>query len=370
MNEFTPLPREFGTGETEFVSPGKEFSQPGAAPEPRKPSRLRVILKRLLLTGGAAIIGLSLLGGARTALPGVTAVPSPSPTTAPTTAPGVSPSPSPAPTTSPTPSPTPGPTGNKPVIETVFFSFSHEHYGRVYITYPGDVHSVRVRVRETVLDIPVYEYYLTEEDVESGVFELPMLSTGDVFMDHYDEFTSTNIGLGSWPEFEMTVDVWYGSEDGSGEEERFTIVREADFELGFGFSYMDADYTWSEVIPKDCFYVSPWEEVEEIRYVIDDPDAVTNPLTVSVDISYNGRHASPEDYETVIERSEYDLIDPDTGERTPTVSLSKRLVLRRPDWIPEEGTVHVRMVQYLASTGEQWVREFDYDYPESFDWDE
>ena len=139
--------------------------------------------------------------------------------------------------------------------------------------------------------------------------------------------------------------------------------------MGIGLNYMRPDYNWSEYVPPDSFYVSPWEETEEINYVINDPDAVNDPLTFSVDISCNGRHAAPEEYETVVEKNEYTLVDREAGTETPMVSYTKELVLRRPDWMPEEGTIHVHIVQFLASTGEKWVRDYDYEYPVRYDWE-
>ena len=103
--------------------------------------------------------------------------------------------------------------------------------------------------------------------------------------------------------------------------------------------------------------------------MINDPEAVRDPLTISVDLSWNGRHAEPAEYEELLEKSEYNIVDPDTGESTPHVGYTSELVLRRPAWMPEEGTLHVCIVQYLASTGEQWVREYDFDYPQHYDWE-
>lgn len=167
--------------------------------------------------------------------------------------------------------------------------------------------------------------------------------------------------MNAWPKFEMTVTAWYENEAGDGED-TLTVTAEAATEMGIGMSYMRPDQTWSETVPPDSFYLIPYEDTDELRYVINDPDAVTEPGVFSVDFSWNGRHAAPEEYEEVLQRNEYVLVDSQTGEETPTVTYTRELVLRRPDWMPEEGVVHVRIVQYLASTGEQWIREFDFDY--------
>lgn len=265
-----------------------------------------------------------------------------------------------------TPEPTaePVPISNVPVITTDFFCFSHEHHARVRMDNIGSLHSVQVTVRDKILDRQVYDHSLTDDEIASGVFELPVLSTGDFYMENmqaYDE-------ISAWPEFEMTVSARYENETGDGED-TLTITREADFELGFGLSYMRSDSNWSEVIPSDSFYIQPWEEIDELHYVINDPEAVRDPLTISVDLSWNGRHAEPAEYEELLEKSEYNIVDPDTGESTPHVGYTSELVLRRPVWMPEEGTLHVCIVQYLASTGEQWVREYDFDYPQHYDWE-
>lgn len=274
------------------------------------------------------------------------------------------PSSEPVPELTPEPTAEPVPISNVPVITTDFFCFSHEHHARVRMDNIGSLHSVQVTVRDKILDRQVYDHSLTDDEIASGVFELPVLSTGDFYMENmqaYDE-------ISAWPEFEMTVSARYENETGDGED-TLTITREADFELGFGLSYMRSDSNWSEVIPSDSFYIQPWEEIDELHYVINDPEAVRDPLTISVDLSWNGRHAEPAEYEELLEKSEYNIVDPDTGESTPHVGYTSELVLRRPVWMPEEGTLHVCIVQYLASTGEQWVREYDFDYPQHYDWE-
>ena len=78
----------------------------------------------------------------------------------------------------------------------------------------GALHSVYVSVRETVLDKPVWDYYLDEEEIQSGLYELPMLSTGDYYMEHMQELDAVN----GWPKYEMTVKAWYENEAGDGED--------------------------------------------------------------------------------------------------------------------------------------------------------
>ena len=344
MQDYSPPPAEFANLPPELTPPGPEFTPEGAAqPEAEKPRRRKL---RFLLYAAAALVYLGLLfrpGGEKTPLPEpVPPVPAPVASAQP----------------EPTPEPTPEPVGSEPVIRTEFFSFSHEHHGRVYLSNTDALRSVEVSVRDKTLDLVAYDYFLSEEEIASGLYELPMLSTGDVFMEHMDEYDA----VGGWPEFEMSVDARYEGSDGS--EAAILETTEPAFELGVGLSYWPPDYTWDEQLPPDSFRVVPWEEIEELRYVINDPTAVTDPLTVSVDLSYEGRHAAPEEYETILYREEYELYNAETGGYEPTVGYTRQLLLRRPDWMPEQGTVHVVIVQRLASTGELWTREFDLSYPD------
>ena len=352
---------------TDYRNPDEvmEFTPPGSGreEEPSSPFRKRRI--RRLLYGAAAQVLLGLLYGnsSGSMVPSAAVMPTVKPV--PGFEPGqvyTSSSDIPLPTPEPTPEPTAEPLGREPVIDTDFFYFSHEHHARVRLSNTDALHSVLVEVRETTLDKSVYEHYLSEEEIAKGSFELPLLSTGDYYMDNMAAFES-----GGWPEFEMTVKAWYENEAGDGED-TLTLVVEPDFEMGIGVSYMNPESIWSEDIPPDSFYVTPWEDTEDINYVINDPDSVKDPLTFSVDFSCNGRHAAPEEYEEIVEKSEYTYIDREAGTETPMVSYTKKLVLRRPDWMPEEGTLHVHIVQYLASTGELWVRDYDYEYPQRYDW--
>ena len=375
---------------TDYANPAEEaeFSPPGSGKEGSSaPPGNKRRLKRLLYAA-ASFVMLVLMFADRGALPevptvltppkdapvytpgsdisvpGATPAPSGEPTPAPQAVPSPVPSADPEPTKEPEPAKEPEPSP-EPAIETDFFYFSHEHHARVRLRNTDAVRSVSVSVRETTLDKNVYEHEFSEKEIKEGSFELPMLSTGDIYMENMDAFDS----VGGWPEFEMSVTARYDGGPGKGEES-ITVTKAADFEMGIGLNYMRSDYTWSGVIPPDSFYIAPWEETEDIRFVINDPDAVTDPLTFSVDLSCNGRHAAQEEYEVVVETNEYDLVDSETGERTPHIGRTKELLLRRPDWMPEEGVLHVRIVQLLASTGEKWVREFDYEYPQHYDWED
>ncbi len=351
--EFRPpsAEAEFGEpsgGDHENPDPALEFDPPGSGrTELPVPQGRRRALKRLLY-GAFALVLLGLFFGRADGRTQPTAViPTPLYSSA---------SDIPLPSAAPTAEQTPEPVSPVPEIRPVFFSFSHEHHGRILLGNTSSLRSVSVSVREKLLDEPVYDHELSPDEIASGRFELPVLSTGTFFEQHMDAFRAND----GWPEFEMKVEARYTGE--SGGEETLAFSLDPEYELGISVSYMRADYTWSETVPPDSFVVSPWAETDVIRYVINDPGAVKDPLTFSVDLSYNGRHAAPEEFETVVEQEEYTIIDRETNEQHQEVFSTKKLVLRRPDWIPESGALHVVFVQRLASTGEIWTREFDLDY--------
>lgn len=353
-SEFSPPPRP----DYANPDPDREFDPPGRGSGDAPPSRrARRKGKRLLFALAACVLVIATWpassasrGSHSPGAPLVPSAPAATAATQPSSNPGA------APETDAAPTPEPTPLSKVPVITADFFFFSHEHHARVHMDNIGALHSVQVTVRDKVLDKQAYDHFLSEEEIASGLYELPMLSTGDLFMENLQAYQDIN----AWPELELTVKAWYENEAGDGED-MLTLTVEPDFELGIGISYQKPSWDWDANIPADSFVVTPWEETDEIRYVINDPDAVRDPLTFSVDISYNGRHAAPEEYEEIVVGEEYTLIT-DSGEEIPQVSYTKKLVLRRPDWIPEEGVIHVRICQYLASTGEIWVRETDFSY--------
>lgn len=382
--DFSPAPEEFPQPrpETEYLlpdsgaedaappgtdhanpDPALEFSPPGSGrAETAAPAAERLRRIRRLLYGAAALVLLGLLFTARSPA----RVPVSAPTEAPYTSgsdviPLPSAAPAPEPTVEPTPEPTPEPVSRVPVIEPAFFCFSHEHHGQIKMSNTDSLRSVYASVRETVLDQLVWEHTLEEDEIKSGLFVLPTLSTGDYYMEHMKELDAVN----GWPHYELSVKVWYENEAGDGED-TMEMTLPAQEELGIGISYWGPTYTWDEELPPDSFIFKPWEETEDITYVFNDPAAVTDPTVISVDVVCDGRRAAPEEYEVILDRDEYSILDSATGEYVPTVGITKTLILRRPDWMGKSGTLHVTIVQRIAATDQLWTREFDFDYPPSY----
>ena len=267
-SEFSPPPRP----DYANPDPDREFDPPGRGSGDAPPSRRRRRKgKRLLFALAACVLVIaawpasSASRGAHS--PGAPLVPSapaataaPQPSGKPDTAPETDAAPTPEPVAVPTPEPvavpTPEPTplSKVPVITTDFFFFSHEHHARVHMDNIGALHSVQVTVRDKVLDKQAYDHFLSEEEIASGLYELPMLSTGDLYMENLQAYQDIN----AWPELELTVKAWYENEAGDGED-MLTLTLEPDFELGVGISYQKPSWDWDANIPADSFVVTPWE---------------------------------------------------------------------------------------------------------------
>lgn len=245
-----------------------------------------------------------------------------------------------------------------PEVKAVFYNFSHEHHGSIRIKNTQWLRGVTVTVRETVMEQIVFDHELDSSEISRGFYELPVLSTGDVYMENMEAYDA----LGAWPTFEMKIAYRYENESEE-REESGEISLDPAHETGYGVSYWGPDYTWDDQLPPDSFIIAPWDEVEHIRYVFDSPDSVQDGETVYVDVDYDGRHLAPEEYEAILKKDEYSIFDPQTGQETPVISYTSELVIPRPDWMPESGTIHITIVQKLLSTGELYFQTIDLDFP-------
>ena len=377
--EYSSLPEEYGSTALEHPRPGAEFPQPppeysaeSLPGERRKKSRAYAALRRLMFAGAAILSCGVLLAGTMGWGSGGRPAPKPSPapiailqpaggeTQMTLPAPAESPAPIPEPTPEPTPAPaeipasTEEPVATEPVILPIFYNFSHDHRGRIQMENTDRLHSVLVTVRETVLDLPVFEHYLDESEIAAGLYELPALSTGDVYMENMDAFDEKN----AWPEFEMKVVYWYENETGDGEESE-ELVLEPRYEMGFGATYWGPDDTWDEQLPPDSIVIRPYDDVDNIRYTFDSLDSVKDPTVVYVSVEYDGRKLDPETFQTILIKDEYTMMDQESGTEIPVVAYQSTLVIPRPDWVPKGGTIHITIGQMLSVTGELFMKEFD-----------
>ncbi len=358
LAEYTPV------GE-EYPAPAPEYPRAQAvdhsASGPDKRRLLRFLLGAVLVSGMLLLPRLdhSRAPASPAVVPVTTAAPAPTPKPAEVPAAQTTETPTAQPEATAAPASTPEPVVLTPVVQPLFYNFSHEHLGSVRLENTESLRGVVVTVRETELDQTVFEHELDSGEISRGLYELPVLSTGDVYMDNMAAYDQTN----AWPSFEMKVEYRY--ENAGGDEEIKELVLEPQHETGFGASYWGPGYTWDEQLPPDSFIITPWDEADDIRYVFDSPDSVTDYKTVYVDVEYNGRHVLPEEYETILKKDEYFLMD-DVDFSTPLTSYTSELIIRRPDWMPESGTLHITIVSKLISTGELYTRTIDLDYPPVF----
>ena len=346
----------------EYTPAGKEVTAPipeyPGTPGPERPAEVRSRKRRLLrlLLAAVLVSGMLLIPRLHSApLPPGPAAAAPVPAQASAEPHTDAPTASPEPTA--TPAPAEEPTVPAPEIQPLFFSFSHEHHASIRLGNTERLRGVTVTVRETELDKTVFEHVLQSDEIAGGIYELPVLSTGDVYMESMDAYDRIN----AWPSFEMKIVYRYENETGDGEETE-ALILEPVHETGYGATYWAPGYTWDDQLPPDSFVIAPWDEAENIRYVFDSPDSVKDAETVYVDVECLGRHVSPEEYETILKKEDYFLMDPQ-GQETPLTSYTSELILRRPDWMPASGTLHITIVQMLVSTGELYSKTMDLDFP-------
>lgn len=349
------LPEELPVPAPELTPPPEEFPPPGIAVAGEEEGGRRRRLRRCFRLAAAA--ALVLLLGSRISpsesVPFVPDGPSPISTEAP----------SPAETPEATPEPTPEPTPEQdPSCEIIFFSFSHAHQTFLQFQRPEAFREVDIEIWEPILDIPVAEYSLGPEEIASGELSLPMLSTGDIWEEHRDEYNA----LDAWPStLELRASLRYETAAGEVSETR-TLT--AAHELGWSVSYWPEDYTESTWVYPGCFVFSTYESDVPIKLVVNDPDAV-EPLVLSATLSIDGREIPADSFRFKQIEEEVTFRHAD-GTEEPGILYYAFLIVQKPDWAPESGTVHATVVQFLEGCERVWTSEADYRYtPEGMVYD-
>ena len=357
--EYTPPSGE------EYPQPPQEeeFSQFARySAEPRERGGKRPV-RRLFYYLAAVLLIIFLFNAPQRAPWPITPMPSPAPvqTAPPVQTPAPAVEPTTLPSADPTPEPTPEPTTNEPGVKLFFFSFSAVHYGVIEVWHEEALHSVYVDIRDQTLGNSLWSIYIEREDFISGRYELPPLDYADYYLKHLDQFSSDE----SMPELVMNVTIWYESDSGQGEDTAEYSCT-ASPEMGFSTNYWE-EITIGDQHFTDCFVVSPWEIDGELRYVINDIDALDSPDVISVSLSFGARSITAEDCIVAYEDYTFTGEDRRTGQSVTFTDRMVYLVIPRPDWIPESGTVHVKIVQRLRSSGELWIQERELDYPFVYD---
>lgn len=360
--------------EMEFSTPdvSQEFDQTsGVTEETKKESAFKRLNKIRRLVYGAAAIALGFVmltpneSGKTEDVPSVTqavakaddeARPSASPAAA---APASEAPVTPAPTPVPTDTPVPEPVWKKPDAKAVFFSFSSEYHAWVLLSNPESVRSVTVELFERNLDELMESYSWEEGDpaIQSGILKIPAFDVAEFYFSHMDYYMNNNLE----PEPEMEVAVLYQSQD-SGQEESIHLSAEPAPEEGLYARYWGTGSFARENGYPDSFEVGTYDKSEDWRFVIDRPDLVTEPGIFSVRAEYGGRKVTEAECSTETKAPDPDLVALGL-ESEPNVIL----VIKRPDWMPEQGTLTLRITQYLAHYGCTLTKTLEIDFSDQID---
>ncbi len=247
----------------------------------------------------------------------------------------------------------------EPSADIHFIGFSSRKVGKIALNGVADITGVSVKITEPILGLTVAEYELTEEEIASGEFSLPALDSGDLYMANMARYDKAN----AFPEeLQLDVAVRYNSEEGEKLLEYSTVDSP---EQGWGMMYWPdsekkTDWSWP-----GYFRFSTYESLYPLTLVLDEPEKVQSRpenIVLSVSLSIDGRKILPEECEIVSEAEE----DPfaayyGSDEPVPTFYYS-RIFLKRPDWAPEHGTVHMSVTQQLFADDSIWTTEEDFSY--------
>ncbi len=178
-------------------------------------------------------------------------------------------------------------------------------------------------------------------------------------MEHMDEYNAAN----TFPEeLEMHVKVRYDSAEG---EQVLEYSMKDSPEQGWSIRYWPDDEPEEDGVYPGCFRFSTYESLYPVSVVVNAPDQVkTTPekIVLSVSFSIDGRVIPPEDCRITEEEMKDPLaeyLDPGTEAQT---FFYARVLVKRPEWAPEHGTLHMTVVQQLFGDGSIWTSERDLVY--------
>ena len=354
--------------ETEFSTPdaSQEFDQTGGTAEEKTESAFKRLRKiRKLLYGAAAVaLGFVLLSPDRSGAPEPapaetvpaaasavhTAAPGPAAAAIPVAADAVTP----APAAVPDDTPVPEPAWAEPEVEPVFISFSSEFHAWLNLSHTEAVRSVTAEIRERNLDEQILSRTWEEGDpaIGTGVLLVPDFDAGELFFSHMDFYMDSNLE----PEPEMRVTVRYTASDGVTEESIDLTVLPVPEEGVYARYWGNGPSAGDNGYP-DSFEVGTYSKAESWRFVIDGPDLVTEPGIFSVSAECGGRKVTEAECRT-------ETVEPDPEilalgfDSQPNVIL----LIPRPDWMPENGSLDLKITQYLEHYGRTLTKTLRIDF--------
>ncbi len=219
--------------------------------------------------------------------------------------------------------------------------------------------AVTVEIREPILGLTVFTHELTAEEIVSGEYNIPTVDSGDIFMEHMDEYNAAE----KFPE-ELQLYVAVRYESAEGEQILEYNVKDSP-EQGWSVRYWADDEPAEEGVYPGHFRFSTYESLVPVSVVINEPEKVmTMPwkTVLSVTLSIDGREIPPEDCQIIEEEME----DPFAEYLEPGVEPQNyfyaRILVKRPEWASEHGILHIKVVQQLAEDGSLWTTERDLEY--------
>lgn len=216
-----------------------------------------------------------------------------------------------------------------------------------------------MEIREPILGLTVMEHELTAEEIGTGEYTIAPVESGDLYMAHMQEYDAA----GTFPEhLVLRVTVRY---DTAGGEETLEYTAEDAPELGWNMQYWADDEPASEWSYPGTFRFSSYESTVPVSLVVGSPEqaqTTAERVVLSVTLSINGREILPEECEIREEEEVDPLAEFLPAGEEPVRYYYGRLYLKRPEWAPEHGILHMKVVQQLAGDGTLWTTEKDVEY--------
>ena len=247
----------------------------------------------------------------------------------------------------------------EPEAEALFFSFSSEYHAWVILSNTETVQSVTAELREKNLDETVESYTWEKGDpaIEAGVLRIPVLDSSSLYFSHMDYYSNNRLE----PELEMEVTVRYALPD-SGEEETIDLKVQPAYEEGVYARYWGSGSFAREEGYPDSFEVGTYDKSESWRFVVGRSELVTEPGIFSISAEYGGRNVTEEECRTVVKEPDQTLLELGFESEPNAV-----LLIPRPDWMPDSGTLTLKITQYLEHYGCTLTKTLKIDYSGQID---
>ncbi len=326
VHELNRIPTEFHeNGAPELLELPDEFNR---FPRPQKKAERRFDPRKLLLLLTAAgILTLGVFMPMRSAnrtaeadagVPAATAGANPTGPAAAAETPAASPE--------PTMQPEAGP---YPDVRIVYFQTHSVSNGVVLLTDPAHTSAVHVRLYAEPVDVSVFEYDFTEEDIARGRHEFMGIDLNEF----YSVYLETYEALGTYeqPYLEATLSFRLDN----GEEGTVTQNMYPQPEEWVSVSYHGDDEEATEWHYPGCFVAIVYDTPNDSLLFTADPDKALEPGEIFVSVTVDGERIPPELCSVHRLSNSYEW----EGETYTTYEYL--FVMQRPESFPPEGTAQI-----------------------------